>query len=86
MFLTYIKLIHRTVKVWDMRRTYLKNAAKQPQPLHTFNVGATVTSLNVHNSLLYASCTNHSIFCFNASTFEEKPGKILNELLNLSHC
>ncbi|XP_059478085.1 protein lethal(2)denticleless-like [Neocloeon triangulifer] len=62
-----------TVKVWDLRRTYLKSALKQPAPLHVFDVGATVTSLNIKHNLLYASCTNHSIFCFNAGTFNKTP-------------
>ncbi|CAB3364115.1 Hypothetical predicted protein [Cloeon dipterum] len=62
-----------TIKVWDLRRTYLKNVAKQPLPLHVFNVGATVSSLSVTGSLLYASCSNHSIYCFNANTYNSNP-------------
>ncbi|KAF4519783.1 hypothetical protein B566_EDAN009033 [Ephemera danica] len=64
------------IKVWDLRRTYMATAARQPAPVYCLPVGATVTSLVLQSggSKLYASCKNNAIYCFDAINFNEKPG------------
>lgn len=67
---------YRQVKIWDLRRTYTEQPLRQPAPVHSFHVGATVTSLVLPSDekMLYVSCTNNAIFAFDAVNYHEKPG------------
>lgn len=82
----FVSLIfcYRLIKVWDLRKNY-SAYKREPLPCHTLPYagrtsqnGFTNLVLDPGKLMLYASCMDNVIYCYNVATYETVPSELYN--------